>query len=302
MMAYRKILVTGCRGQLGRDLIRMLENSFQVSGIDIEDIDILDSRRLETFILKAAPDVVIHTAAYTDVDGCESNPELAMAVNCAGAENVARACRAAKAKMILYSTDYVFDGFSATPYAEDDIPAPQTIYGKSKWEGERAVSRTIENNAILRIAWVYGYHGKNFVKTMMKLGKKQIHARKNGENPPPLKIVDDQFGNPTWTEDVVRQTQIVLEKDLTGVYHASSEGTVSWYQFASDIFRLLNMPVRLAPCSTEEYPRPAPRPRYSSLENAALKKLGLNLMPHYDKSLENFLNSYGARLLNEITD
>lgn len=301
-MAYRKILVTGCRGQLGRDLVRMLEHSYQVSGIDIEDVDIQDGRGLEKYVLQAAPDAVIHTAAYTDVDGCESNPELAMAVNCAGAENVARACRAAGAKMLFYSTDYVFDGLSATPYTEEDIPAPQTIYGKSKWEGERAVSRTVENNAILRIAWVYGYHGKNFVKTMMKIGRQYLFAREKGENPPPLRVVDDQFGNPTWTEDVVRQTQIVLENDLTGVYHASSEGTASWYKFACDIFRHLNMLVNLAPCTTEEYPRPARRPRYSSLENTALKKLGLNVMPHYEKSLENFLNSYGARLLNEITN
>lgn len=301
-MAYRKILVTGCRGQLGRDLVRMLERSCQVSGIDIEDIDIQDSRGLEKYVLQAAPEAVIHAAAYTDVDGCESNPELAMAVNCAGAENVARACRTAGAKMLFYSTDYVFDGLSVTPYTEDDIPSPQTIYGKSKWEGERAVSRTIENNAILRIAWVYGYHGKNFVKTMMKIGRQYLFAREKGEDPPPLKVVDDQFGNPTWTEDVVRQTQIVLENDLTGVYHASSEGTASWYKFACDIFRHLNMPVNLTPCTTEEYPRPARRPRYSSLENAALKKLGLNVMPHYEKSLENFLNSYGARLLNEITN
>ncbi len=301
-MAYRKILVSGCRGQLGRDLVRMLEHSYQVSGIDIEDVDIQDSRGLEKCVLQAAPDAVIHTAAYTDVDGCESNPELAMAVNCAGAENVARACRAAGAKMLFYSTDYVFDGLSATPYTEEDIPAPQTIYGKSKWEGERAVSRTVENSAILRIAWVYGYHGKNFVKTMMKIGRQYLFAREKGENPPPLRVVDDQFGNPTWTEDVVRQTQIVLENDLTGVYHASSEGTASWYKFACDIFRHLNMSVNLTPCTTEEYPRPARRPRYSSLENAALKKLGLNVMPHYEKSLENFLNSYGARLLNEITN
>lgn len=301
-MAYRKILVTGCRGQLGRDLVRMLEHSYQVSGIDIEDVDIQDSRGLEKYLQQAAPEAVIHAAAYTDVDGCESNPELAMAVNCAGAENVARACRTAGAKMLFYSTDYVFDGLSVTPYTEDDIPSPQTIYGKSKWEGERAVSRTIENNAILRIAWVYGYHGKNFVKTMMKIGRQYLFAREKGEDPPPLKVVDDQFGNPTWTEDVVRQTQIVLENDLTGVYHASSEGTASWYKFACDIFRHLNMPVNLTPCTTEEYPRPARRPRYSSLENAALKKLGLNVMPHYEKSLENFLNSYGARLLNEITN
>jgi len=243
------------------------------------------------------PQFVIHAAAYTDVDGSESNYELAMSINDAGSRNVAIACREIGAGMIYYSTDYVFAGEKVSPYLESDTPDPKTVYGQSKLAGEEAVTEMLENFAIVRIAWLYGRHGWNFVRTMLKLGRQQVEAGRSGKEVTPLKVVDDQVGNPTWTVEVVRQTAEIMKHHLRGVFHATSEGETSWYGFARDIFSLMGMPVTLVPCTTEQMPRPAPRPARSSLENARLKAAGRNLMRPYNDALAEFLELYGRELM-----
>ncbi len=295
-MATRRILVTGCRGQLGSDLIELLKGEYAVHGVDIQDFDIREYDRVLGCLKEIKPEVVLHTAAYTDVDGCQTNHETATSINAEGTENVARACREVKAKLIYYSTDYVFDGTKQSPYVETDSVGPKTVYGKSKLEGERQVVNLLDDYVILRIAWLYGRVGKNFMRTMVQLGFRQMQQSRQGEIITPLKIVDDQFGNPCWTQEVARQTRVVLVSDLTGVFHATSEGETSWYGFARMIFEKLNMPVQVRPCPTEEFPRPAPRPKRSSLENKRLKETGLNVMRRWDIALAEFLDQRGESL------
>jgi len=292
----KKLLVTGSKGQLGRDLIDTLSIKYDISGFDINEVDIRNLELLQSLFNRKKPDVVLHAAAYTDVDGCESDIETAMAINTGGTENVARACKNTGAKLIYYSTDYVFDGDNTSPYIETDIPNPQTVYGKSKLEGEKHVEQILNDYIILRIAWLYGAHGKNFVRTMIKLGEEQIRNTKDGQIVTPLKVVNDQIGNPTWTVEIARQTDVVIENDLAGVYHCTSEDIASWHGFAKAIFKELSMNVYLIPCNTSEYPRPAKRPKYSVLENKKLKELDLNIMSDYKKALEEFFNRYGATL------
>jgi dTDP-4-dehydrorhamnose reductase len=205
----KKLLVTGSKGQLGRDLISDFSKKYDISGFDIDDIDIRNLEQLKSFFKEKKPDIVLHTAAYTDVDGCEHNVETAMSINAEGTTNIALACREIGAKLIYYSTDYVFDGDKTTPYTETDTPNPQTVYGKSKLEGEKYVTEILEDYIILRIAWLYGAHGKNFVRTMIKLGEEQLKNSKDGQIVTPLKVVDDQIGNPTWTVEIARQTDVM---------------------------------------------------------------------------------------------
>jgi dTDP-4-dehydrorhamnose reductase len=296
----KNLLVTGSKGQLGRDLLKTLSKNRNVSGFDIDEIDIRDYAKLESLIRQKKPDVVIHTAAYTDVDGCESNVETAMSINAAGTENVARACREIGARLIYYSTDYIFDGEKKTPYIESDNPNPQTVYGRSKLEGERRVIDLLDDFAILRIAWVYGLHGKNFVRTMIKIGREQIQNAGAGKLVEPIRVVNDQVGNPTWTVEIAEQTDVIIENNLIGIFHCTSEGQASWYDFARAIFEEARMKVYLVPCATEEFPRPARRPVYSVLENKALGDLSLNMMADYKAALKRFFKQCGGRENDEL--
>ena len=219
-----------------------------------------------------------------------------MEINATGTKNIVNACLQVGAKIIYFSTDYIFDGTKGSPYLESDQPNPKTVYGKSKLEGEKWIVELTDNYAILRIAWLYGTYGKNFLKTILKVGVEQISNKKKGKPVESIQVVDDQVGNPTWTIDVVKQTEKVINNDLKGIFHCTSESEVSWYGFASDIFRILKMNVELKPCTTEEYSRPARRPRYSSLENENLKDAGLNVMRDYKVALQDFLKQYEGKL------
>ncbi len=292
-----RILVTGCRGQLGADLLERLPSEYEVTGIDLPELDICNRDQLIACARAERPDVIIHAAAYTDVDGCEADRETAFTVNAEGTRNVALASSTVGAYLIYYSTDYVFDGEKPSAYVETDVPDPQSIYGQSKLAGERAVREQLDRYAILRIAWLYGRYGGNFIKTMLRLGQQQLGRTRTGERVSALKVVDDQFGNPTWTKDVVSQTAELLRNDWRGVFHATSEGEVTWYEFARLIFDSLDLPVNFRPCTTEEYPRPAPRPRRSSLENARLKQVRGNRMRDFREALDEFLNTYGRELI-----
>ena len=288
-MASKRLLVTGAAGQLGTDLVRLLDKSFDITACDLTDFDITSEQQVLDGIKSRRPDIVIHAAAMTNVDACETNEDDAKRVNADGTFHVARACRQVGARLIYYSTDYVFDGAKATAYVETDRPNPRTVYGKSKLAGELFVSEELSDYAIVRIAWVYGSNGSNFLKTMLGLARKQAEIRHSGGVVSPLTVVDDQYGTPTCTEAIVRQTEEIITRDLTGVFHATSQDETTWYGFAREIFRLADLSVDIEPCTTEQFPRPAPRPRRSTLDNAALRQAGADIMPYWKESLERFM-------------
>jgi len=287
-----KILVTGSRGQLGSDLVGLLSTKYDIHGIDIDSMDITDKKAVDGYICKLNPQIILHTAAYTNVDNCELNVEKTMQVNSEATQNIAQVCRKIKAWMIYYSTDYVFDGTIELPYTEEIEPNPLNVYGRSKLEGENNVRATVKKYTILRISWVYGKNGNNFIKTMIRLGEEQLNKKAKGKKIVPLRIVSDQIGNPTWTVDVVRQTEKIIENDLTGLYHATSKGLCSWYDLAGDIFSILKMPVEIEPCMSDDYKSPAVRPKFSALKNSRLDSEGINMMPDYKESLRTFLHKY----------
>ncbi len=299
-MDKKKILITGCRGLLGSELLDYFSNDFIVKGIDLPDLDICDFEPIKEFFESFQPSIVCHTAAYTDVDQAENEKEKVEAVNIIGAENIARACSSVNAKLIYYSTDYVFNGEKKKPYIEDDIPDPLNVYGQSKLEGERLVTSILDNYLIIRTSWLYGFKGKSFVRSIIKKGYEQIRAVQRGEIITPLSIVDDQTGNPTWTYDLVKQTKVMIENDLNGLYHCSSIGETSWYELAENIFEMLNMKILMKPCKAKDYPHIARRPAYSSLENKRLNDTGSNNMRDWKVALSEFLTKQKDNLQNEI--
>lgn len=265
---------------LGQTLQRRLARH-ELAILDLPEADITHVAQVRELMQAFRPDVVIHGAAMTQVDACESDHERAFAVNAAGSEHVARAAAACGAWLIAISTDYVFDGALDRPYREDDPPQPGTVYGASKLAGERAVQRDCPNHTILRIAWLYGEQGPSFVHTMLRLGAA------SGE--PALKVVDDQRGNPTSTDSVADVIENLLVRPIRGIVHGTCEGEATWYDFACEIFRLRRLARPLQPCATADYPRPAPRPANSRLEKRALRDAGFPAMPDWREALAEFL-------------
>lgn len=273
-----KILVTGARGMLGRTILRRFTNH-EVIGTDLPDLDLVDAVAVDTLISTMQPQVVIHGAAMTAVDACETAVDAAFAANALGSANLARSCQRSGARLIALSTDYVFSGDADRPYHEWDVPAPRTVYGQSKLAGERAIAIHCPDHTIVRIAWLYGAGGPSFVHTMLKLGTQ------TGD---PLKVVDDQIGNPTSTDAVVDLLLRLISHPIPGIVHGTCEGEVTWCGFASEIFRLRALPRGIIPCTTAEYPRPAPRPANSRLEKRALRLARLPVMPSWQEALERF--------------
>ena len=251
------IVVVGANGMLGRDLMSLLGTTAR--GIDIDDIDITSYESVERVLTALHPSVVINCAAYTDVDGCETNSDKAMEVNGEGVAYLAMVTRGLGAKLVQLSTDYVFDGGKGTPYLEDDPPHPLSIYGESKLAGEMN-TRINPDHLIVRTQWLYGIHGKNFVETMLKLG-----SEKNE-----LTVVDDQIGSPTWTVDLAQAVVALIEKGCRGIYHAANAEFCSWNGFAQAIFEEAGFAVTVNPMTTEELNRPARRPLYSTLDCSKL--------------------------------
>lgn len=278
------ILIVGHNGMLGQDMVRAAHGAgHNVSVVDFPDIDITKQESIQSHIASFRPQAVINCAAYTAVDACETDRGHAFAVNALGAGLLARAADECGAVVVHFSTDYVFDGTKAGPYRESDPVNPVSVYGKSKLEGELLVRDNCLRSFIFRTAWLYGAGGDNFVKTIRNL------ARKYAPSNTPLRVVNDQFGTPTWTMDVCRQTFRMIGTKHFGLYHCTSEGECSWYDFAAEILRAANVPVQVLPCTTAEFPLPAPRPANSVLENSGLKKLGLNVMPHWKEAFAAFL-------------
>ena len=254
-----KVLVTGANGMLGQDLCPILEDvgAFVIE-TDVDTLDITNEEQVTNALTDVSPDMVVHCAAYTNVDAAETESDKAELINFKGTENLAKICGKLGITMVYISTDYVFDGEKGSLYVPDDTPNPLNNYGLTKLKGEEAVKKYCEKYYIARTSWLYGHHGKNFVETMISLANK-----------PELKVVDDQVGCPTWTVEVANVILKLLHKPY-GTYHVCGTGTTSWYGFAKEIFEQLGLEVNLKPCTTDEFPRPAKRPKYSAMDNGAL--------------------------------
>ena len=283
-----KILVTGVNGQLGYDVIRELKERGYTNflGIDINDLDITKKDDVEKFIINYKPDVVIHNAAWTAVDKAEQFKDKVYEVNALGPKYIAEACKKIGAKMMYISTDYVFDGKGDRLFEVDEPKKGLSIYGATKAAGEDFVTSILKEYWIIRISWVFGKNGNNFIKTMIKLaeaGKKE------------LSVVDDQIGSPTYTYDLSKLMCDMIETDKYGIYHATNEGICSWYDFAKYIFEVINADVVVHPVSTEEYkkmvPSQADRPLNSRLSKASLTKNGFNLLPDWKDAVSRYIKS-----------
>ena len=277
--------MVGAKGMLGRDLMEILRSSVlgdEVIGWDIEEIDIQKGDETVTKIEKLRPDIVVHIAAYTDVDGCESNQEKAFGVNAEGTKSVAIAASRCHAKIVYLSTDYVFDGSKREPYLENDAPRPLNVYGQSKFMGEQYVQTLVEDFLIVRTQWLYGPFGKNFVSSILRL------AREKSE----LSIVDDQTGSPTYTADLARAISVLIQFGARGVFHVANSGLCTWYTFGQTILKLSGVNrVKVIPISSRELGRPATRPSYSVLGCQKLKeKTGLTMRP-WSEALKDYLKT-----------
>ena len=282
-MNNMKVLVTGAKGQLGYDVVNELTlRGHEAIGVDISEMDITSAAQTMNVIAEISPDAVIHCAAWTAVDAAEDNEDAVRRVNADGTRNVASACKAVGAKMMYISTDYVFDGQGTEPWSADcKTFAPLNVYGRTKLEGERAVADNIDNYFIVRIAWVFGAHGKNFVDTMLRLG--QTHDT--------LRVVNDQIGTPTYTPDLARLLVDMIETDKYGYYNATNEGGyISWYDFACEIFRQAGMKTKVIPVTTEEYGlSKAKRPFNSRLDKSKLSANGFKPLPDWRDALERYM-------------
>ena len=284
-----KALVTGVKGQLGYDVVNELtKRGYEAVGVDIEEMDITDETSVNKVIKEYNPDVVVHCAAWTAVDAAEDEENIpkVMAVNAKGTENIAKVCKEIDAKMIYISTDYVFNGQGETPWKPDDEREPLNVYGQSKYEGELAVTSLLEKYYIVRIAWVFGVNGKNFIRTMINLG--QTHDK--------LTVVSDQIGTPTYTYDLARLLVDMAETDKYGIYHATNEGGyISWYDFTVEIMKQAGQydekyaKVQVSPVSSDAYPAKAKRPSNSRMNKDKLKENGFTPLPTWQDALGRYL-------------
>jgi dTDP-4-dehydrorhamnose reductase len=282
----RTILVIGAKGMLGRDLMGVLFSSLpndEVIGWDIEEIDIQKEEDTVFKIEKLRPDIMVHIAAYTDVDGCELNEEKAFAVNAEGTKHVALTASRCQAKMVYLSTDYVFDGNKRESYLETDSPHPLNVYGRSKWKGEQYVQELVKDPLIVRTQWLFGRYGKNFVTSILRqAGEKRV-----------LSIVNDQIGSPTYTVDLAKAISALIQFDASGIFHVANSDLCTWYTFGQAILKLSGIDkVKVIPISSKELGRPAIRPSYSVLNCQKLKKkTGLTLQP-WSEALKEYLSTY----------
>ena len=278
-----KVLITGGTGQLGKDLSLFLEkNNYEVISFSSKEFDITNINLGLKIAKDTKPDVIINCGAYTAVDDCEKNIDKAFLVNTLGAKNIAIISRKLNSKLFHISTDYVFNGEKNSPYTEYDKPYPLSVYGKTKYFGEIEIINQTKDYFILRVSGVYGKYGKNFVKTIINLSKERDE----------LKVVNDQITTPTWTVEICRQIYKLIETENFGIYHATCEGECSWYEFTCKIFEILNIKTKVIPCITEEFSRPAKRPKYSVLENYNLKLISYNTFSHWSIALKNFLKTF----------
>jgi len=289
-----KILITGAKGQLGSQLINIINKgkselgcipkeiiNAEVIGKSSKELDITNINKVNELIYEIKPDVIINAAAYTNVDGCEINEDLAFKVNALGARNLAIASHNIGAKLVHISTDYIFSGEGYKPFREYDKACPRSVYGNSKRMGDDFVKEFCSKYFIVRPSWVYGYNGSNFVYTILKTAKEKES----------LKVVKDQRGTPTNVEDIVHHILKLIITEEYGVYHCSGHGECTWYDFASKIIELSNISCEIIPCTTEEYSRVAKRPAYSVLDNMMLRCTIGDEMRNWEEALEKFINN-----------
>lgn len=287
-----KVFVTGVKGQLGHDVMNELaRRGIEAVGADVDEMDITDPDACRRVITEAGPGAVIHCAAYTAVNEAEKHPELCMKVNAEGTRNIAKVCRELDIKMMYISTDYVFDGQGTRPWEPDDARDPLNVYGQAKYEGELAIEELLEKYFIVRIAWVFGVNGRNFIKTMLRLGKERGA----------VSVVDDQIGSPTYTFDLARLLADMIQTEQYGRYHATNEGLCSWYEFAVEIFKQAGMEsVSVTPVSTEAYtamyPGQARRPMNSRISKDKLEEKGFKRLPPWQDALRRYLEETAGEI------
>ena len=288
------VMIVGCNGALGGQCARRFEALGElVTGVDLPELDITDEDAVRARVEGVGPELIVNCAAFTDVDGCEQEREAARRVNADGPRFLARAARAAGARFIHVSTDYVFDGERAPPraYAEDDCPSPQSWYGKTKLAGERAVMEEMPAAAVARTAWLYDARGSNFIKAILK----QILGRKAST----LRVVNDQHGSPTWARRLAEQMAVMAGAETHGIYHATAQGCCTWYELAQRVVAWSGADCTVEPCDSSAYPRPATRPGNSILDNARLRQAGLEVMVDWREDLDDFLATCGGALRAE---
>ena len=281
-----KVLVTGYKGQLGFDVVKALTKNGDIPvAVDIEEMDITDADAVESYISRSGVGAVIHCAAYTAVDAAEDNVELCRRINRDGTQNIADACKKNNLKMIYISTDYVFNGEGETPWEPDENREPLNVYGQTKYEGELAVENTLDKYFIVRISWVFGLNGKNFVRTMLNLGK--THDK--------LTVVSDQIGSPTYTVDLAKLLVDMIHSDKYGRYHATNEGICSWYDFTCEIMKQAAeyypdyANVEVSPVSSDAYPTKAKRPYNSRMSKDKLVENGFERLLTWQDALKRYL-------------
>ena len=275
-----RILVTGITGQLGHDLINeVAKRGHECIGVNSKEMDVTDASACERVIKEAGPDAVIHCAAYTAVDAAEDNIDTCMKVNRDGTENIAAVCEKLGIKMMYISTDYVFDGQGTRAWKPDDERHPLNVYGDSKYQGELAVTKHVNKFFIVRISWVFGINGKNFINTMLRLGEERGA----------VSVVNDQIGSVTYTYDLSRLLVDMIETDKYGFYHATNQGIISWYDFAVEIFKQAGMSVSVTPCSSDQFPAKAKRPSNSRMDQSKLIENGFTPLPDWKDALNRYL-------------
>ncbi len=274
-----KILITGSNGMLGHDLIEALKDKHELVLTTSKTLDITDRDSTIECIKENKPDVVINSAAYTDVDGCETNQDLAYAVNGEGVRNLALGCREVGCPLVHVSTDYVFDGTARDPIDEEGVIGPISVYGKSKLKGEEAILEILDKYFIVRTAWLYGINGKNFPKTMLELAK----------NHKEITVVYDEVGTPTYTPDLAYGISQLIETDHYGIYHLTNSGSCSWCEFSRYIFEIADKDVKVIPVTASEFSRPAPRPSYSVLKNKRWIENGFEPLRDYKEAIQEYI-------------
>lgn len=274
-----KVLITGSNGMLGHDLIDVLDGKHELIKTTSKSLDITDEDKVKDYIVNENPDIVINSAAYTDVDGCETNEEIAYKVNGEGVKNLALACKVVDCPLVHISTDYVFNGENTEPWMEDDEVGPISIYGKSKLQGEEAIESILDKFFIIRTSWLYGINGGNFPKTMLELAK--THDT--------LTVVTDEIGTPTYTLDLAKAIAELIETEYYGIYHITNSDYCSWFDFAKYIFEVKNIDVNVVPVTAEEFARPASRPHYSVLNNSNWINNGFKPLRSYKEAIKDYL-------------
>lgn len=277
-----KILVTGVKGQLGYDVVNELTaRGIEAVGVDIDEMDVTDAESVDRVIRETAPDAVVHCAAYTAVDAAEEQEALCRRVNAEGPQNIAKVCRELDIKMLYISTDYVFNGEGEGYWKPEDACEPQSVYGRTKYEGELAVKELLDKYFIVRITWTFGINGKNFVKTMLNLSK----------NHDTVRVVDDQFGSPSYTLDLAKLLVDMVLTDKYGIYHATNEGVCSWHEFACAIFREAGIEMNVVPVTTQEYGAKAKRPANSRMDKEKLTENGFKRLPTWQDALSRYIGA-----------